>query len=189
MSELTDAEIESAIEQHDDTDHPDAYTVAEVRDVLERINADILEHWDLHQDAIDEGVHEIVHEDSDVIVLADHSGHFWTEQLDVTPGVDDSDDILRSIAISLHHTAARGVCDHSWSTSDPVVVSKPNAFRAGESHVLREIARRTRETGSVARAVDQLATEVHGHRKSMWADLTGRNPSTVTRMTQPKENR
>jgi len=49
--------------------------------------------------------------------------------------------------------------------------------------MLREIARRTEEFGSVARAVDTLATETHGWSKGDWATITGRNPSTVTRTT------
>jgi hypothetical protein len=182
---LTDDDIRTAIEQHDDTDHPDAYTVDEVRDVLDRINADILDHWSLHQDAIDDGAYETVHEDQDGIVLAD-SGHFWEEQFNAME-IGDDHGILTSIVVTLHHTAARNCCDYSWSASTPVVVEKPSDFRAGEQHILREIARRTAEEGSVARAVDPLATEVHGWVKSDWATLTDRNPSTVTRMTQSKD--
>lgn len=181
MTELTDAEIESAIEQHDDTDHPDAYSVEQVRDILDDINADIIDHWNLHQDAIDEGAYEIVHEDSDVIVLAE-SGHFWGEQFSAME-IGDEHGILQSIIKNLQHVAARNHCDYSWSTSSPVVVEKTDEFRAGEQNVLREVARRTEELGSVARAVDTLATETHGWSKSNWASLTGRNPSTVTRMT------
>jgi hypothetical protein len=181
MYELTDAEIESAIEQYDDTDHPDAYTVEEIRDVLDRINADILDHWDLHEDAIDDGAYELVHEDSDVIVLAE-GGHFWSEQFNAME-LGDEHGILSDIITTLHHTAGRNHCDYSWSASNPVVVRKTEDFRAGEQNVLREVARRTEEFGSVARAVDSLATETHGWSKGNWATLTGRNPSTVTRTT------
>ena len=181
MFELTDTEIEAAIASNDDPDHPDACSVDEVRDVLDRINADILNHWDLHEDAIDDGACEIVHEDRDVIVLAD-GGHFWSEQLNAMQ-IGDEHGILYSIIVSLHHTAARNHCDHSWSVSTPVVVRKTDDFRAGGQNVLREVARRTEEFGSVARAVDTLATEVHGWSKGNWARLTDRNPSTVTRMT------
>lgn len=183
---VTDADIEAAIESKDDPDHPNAYTVGEVRDVLATINADIIEWWGEHQDAIDDGAYDVVHEDKDVIVLAE-GGHFWSEQLDAMD-LGDEHGVLYSLIVSLHHTAARKHCDYSWSALTPVVVEKTDEFRAGEQNVLREIARRTKETGSVARAVDQLATETHGWSKGNWARLTGRNPSTVTRMTQPKEN-
>lgn len=185
---LTDA-IQTAIEQHDDTDHPDAYTTEDVEADLDAINADILDHWDLYEDTIDEGGYEIVHEDRDVIVLADHTGHFWNEQLDATEDVEtDEHGILRSIIVQVHHALARTHTDYSWSASDPVVIEKTSSFEAGEVHVLREIARRTQDEGSVARAVDQYATDVHGHKKSIWASLTGRNRSSVTRTTQSKSN-
>lgn len=178
-SDLSDERIEESIEKKDDPEHPEAATVAEVREALARLNSDILDWWGEHQDAIDDGGHEIVHEDHNVIVLADHSGHFWSEQLDLM----EIEGPLRSILISLHHTLAQKHCDYSWSAVYPVVIQKTADFRAGEQQVLREIARRTAELGSVARAVDTLATDEHGWSKSTWASLTGRNVSTVSRMT------
>lgn len=177
--DLTTAEIEEAIERHDDTDHEDANTVDDVVAALNAVNDDIIEHLDLHEDAIDDGAHEIVHEDDDVIVLAD-SGHFWNEQFDAMDGFDD--EILQTIVINLHHVAARNACEYSWSVSDPVVIAKPDVFAQGEQHVLREIARRTDELGSVARAVDTLAVETHGWSQSGWSNVTGRNESTISRM-------
>lgn len=181
--------IEASIESNDDPDHPDAYTIEEVADALEAINNDILAHWGAYADPIDEDAYEIVHEDSDVIVLADHTGHFWRKQCDATPGVEaDEQGVLVDTIIQIHHELARAHTDHSWSTAAPVVVQKSSQFQAGEEHVLREIARRTKEKGSVARGVDQLVTTVHGYQKSVWARLTGRNQSTVSRTTSPKED-
>jgi hypothetical protein len=184
-SAVTTTEIEDAIRQHDDPDHEDAATAAEVKRALGRINEDILAFWSEHQDAIDGGHMEVVAETRDMIVLADHTGHFWSEQFRAD-GLNDEP--LQRIITTLHHEMARRYSDRSWSASSPVVVQKPPEFRAGERGVLREIARRTEETGSVARAVDQLATEVHGWAKGDWARQTGRNPSTVTRTTRPKED-
>jgi hypothetical protein len=178
--DVSDAEISESIDKHDTPGHAEATTVGQVRDTLARINNDVLDWWSEHQDAIDEGALEIVHEDRDSIVLADHSGHFWTEQFDALDIVDKP---LRTIVTSLHHKRARARCDYSWSAVDPVVVRKTADFRAGEQQVLREVARRTAELGSVARAVDTLATETHGWSKSNWASLTDRNPSTLTRTT------
>lgn len=178
--------IETAIEQQDTPGHPDAYTVGEIEHSLDAINTDILEHWDLYEDGIDDGAHDIVFEDENVIVLADSSGHFWREQLEVTDIELDDHGILHSIIVQVHHGLARQHCDHSWSAVDPVVIEKSHEFKGGEQRALREIARRTEQTGSVARAVDQLATEVQGWSKSQWARQTGRNPSTVTRTTRDK---
>jgi len=170
MIDVADADIAAAIDRHDDPSHPDAYTVSEVREVLGRINADIIDHWDPHQDALDAGAYEIVHEDDEAIVLADGGG-FWSEQFNAM-GIDDENGICYNIVVSLHHTAARTHCDYSWSGSTPVVVKKPDDFGAGEQHVLREVARRTKEYGSVSRAVDSLATDVHGWNEADWARLT-----------------
>jgi len=122
---LTDDEIADTIDRNTplDPDHPDAYTVAEVRDVLDRINDDIENRWYLHQDAIDLGEYEIVHEDDDVVVLADTGGHFWSEQFDAMD-IGDEGGVLQSIIVSLHHAAARNVCDYSWSVYEPVAVQK-----------------------------------------------------------------
>lgn len=178
--DFTTAEIEDAIAQHDDPDHKDANTVDDVVAALNAINADIIDHLDLHEDPIDDSAHEVVHEDSEMIVLADLSGHFWNEQFKSMGGFED--DILQTLVISLHHTAARNVCDYNWSVSYPIVITKPDDTQQGEQHVLREIARRTDELGSVARAVDTLAVETHDIQQSTWANLTGREDSSVSRM-------
>lgn len=175
LTNLTDTEIEAH------ADHPDV-SEADVREALSTVNSDILDYWSAHEDAVDDGAMEIVHEDRDSIVLADHSGHFWREQFDAV-GLDDG---IRNAILSLQHELARDRCDYSWSAVYPVVVFKTDEWQAGEEHALREIARRTQETGSVARAVDQFATEVHGWSKSAWARQTDRNVSTVSRMTSEK---
>jgi hypothetical protein len=181
---ITSREIKDAIRSHDDPEHENAVTKSDVRMALGRINDDIISFWDQHEDAIDDGALEVVHEAHDIVVLADHEGHFWSEEFRLD-GLDDEP--LQRIITTVHHKIARRLCDYSWSVSSPVVVLKPDQFQAGQSRVLREIARRTDETGSVARAVDQLATEVHGWSKGDWAKETGRNPSTVTRTTRPKD--
>lgn len=180
----TDAEIENAIEKKDDLEHPDAATVDEVRSLLAAINADIVEWWNEHSDVIDDGGHEIVYEDSDTIVLADHTDHFWNEQFDA---LDVDDEVLRGIISYLHHKAARGECDYSWSASYPVVVRKPASWQAGEGHVLREIARRTAVQGSASRGLDQYAVQAHGYSQRLWADLSARNESTVSRTVRGEQ--
>jgi hypothetical protein len=180
---VTNSEIEDAIEQYDDPDHEDAYSTDEIRDLLDQINNNILNHWSLYKDAIDENAHELIYENDSVMILADNTGHFWNEQFKSMDIPDDEYSIRYSIIVSLHHKAARRHCNYTREGANPVVIEKPNAFNSGEQQVLREIARRTQEFGSVARAVDTLAIETHGWSQSQWASLTGRNRSTVTRTT------
>ena len=178
--QLTTEEIDEEIAQHDYPDQEDAKTVDDVVATLDVINADIIEYLDLHEDAIDDGAHEIVYEDDESIVLAT-SGHFWREQSSAMDGIDD--DILKMMITNLHHVAAQNRCEHELNVPETIVIAKPEATQQGEQHVLREIARRTDELGSVARAVDTFAVESHGWKQSQWAKITGRNESTVSRMT------
>jgi len=60
---------------------------------------------------------EIVHEDENCIVVADHSGHELNEWASVF-------DVSRSELSQIMHGLARDVCDYNWSTSDPVVFDK-----------------------------------------------------------------
>ena len=61
--------------------------------------------------------HEVVYEDDQVIVVADHTGHElneWASDFDV-----DAIEFSQTM-----HTLARQVCDYSWSVSDPIVFDK-----------------------------------------------------------------
>ena len=61
--------------------------------------------------------HEVVYEDDQVIVVADHTGHElneWASDFDV-----DRTEFSQTM-----HALARQVCDYSWSVSDPVVFDK-----------------------------------------------------------------
>ena len=61
--------------------------------------------------------HEVVYEDDQVIVVADHTGHElneWANEFDI-----DRTELSKTM-----HTLARQVCDYSWSVSDPIVFDK-----------------------------------------------------------------
>lgn len=60
---------------------------------------------------------EVVYEDDQVIVVADHTGHELNEWADDL-GVD-----ARDFSETMHGLA-RQVCDYSWSVADPVVFDK-----------------------------------------------------------------
>ena len=60
---------------------------------------------------------EVVYEDSEVIVIADHTGHELNE-------LSSELDFDRSELSKTMHTLARQVCDYDWSVSDPIVFDK-----------------------------------------------------------------
>ena len=69
------------------------------------------EHEYRHDDDTDA---EVVYEDDEVIVVADHTGHELNEWA-------NDFGIHRSVLSEIMHTLARQVCDYSWEVSDPVV--------------------------------------------------------------------
>jgi len=164
---ITDDAIEAAIEQHDDPEHDDALTVEAARAILGDIQNSIEDYYSEWLDMVDEETVEIVHEDKEVIVFADHSAHGWREELDAA-GVED--DVHRTVIKSAHHKAASEITDYSWSASDPFVFEKPRDWQIAEQHVRRTIAKLARESGSVARGVDRWAVERQDMRLKEWGD-------------------
>ena len=60
---------------------------------------------------------EVVYEDEQVVVVADHTGHElneWASDFAV-----DATEFSQTM-----HALARDVCDHDWSVSDPVVFDR-----------------------------------------------------------------
>lgn len=190
---VSDEMIEAAIQSNDTPDSDESFTAAEIRRFLDDMQADFERDIGEFRDLIDDGAFEIVYETPAVLVLADTNNLFYADEVErIAREVADLSDrdmeILHSIISHVHHAAADDYVTRSFATSDPVVFTKSRGFRAGEWSTLDEIARRTEETGSVARAVDQLVTEVHGFSKTYWADRSGRNKSTVSRTTRPKQD-
>ena len=69
---------------------------------------------DPHTDA------EVVHEDDQVIVVADHTGHElneWVSDFNMTEADRDA-------FYTWNHEVARELTDHDWSVVDPVVFDK-----------------------------------------------------------------
>jgi predicted DNA-binding protein (UPF0251 family) len=164
---IPDDAIEAAIEQHDDPEHEDALTAEVARATLDDIQQSIEEYYSEWLDMVDDETVEIVHEDTEAIVLADHSGHAWREELDAA-GVED--DVHRTVIRSAHHKAASKLTERSWSASDPFVFEKPRTWQIAEQHVRRTIAKLARESGSVARGADRWAVERQDMRLKEWGD-------------------
>jgi len=170
---ITDDVVEAAISQHDDPDHEDALTVDAARAILDDIQQSIEDSYSEWLDMVDEEAVEIVHEDMETIVLADHSGHAWREELDAA-GVED--DVHRTVIKGAHHKAASELAVHSWSASDPFVLAKSATWQTAEQHVRRTIAKLARESGSAARGVDRWAVERQAMTMTDWGDeQTGTN--------------
>lgn len=160
--------IESAIDQHDDPDHPDAYTVAQVREAfaaLQRDLADTLETYDDHS--------TVAYEDKELVVYVDADGTDLEHAIDAA-GID-ADDILTSILSNLMHAVARERSDYEWSGAYPLVVRKPLALRRGERHALNRIGHLSRDLGGLPQGTDWYACQIRGWGQRKWSEYTGRS--------------
>jgi len=175
-SHIEDGEIEAAIESNDDTDHPDALTVAEVRDALAEIQASFEGFWAEHMDSIEDGHLEVVAETEHVVVFADHTGHGWNEELDalgLDPDRSSNDRTIRITLAETHHRAASRLCDRNWSTADPFVVAKPDGVRNGQLFVETIINSLLQRGLSPGQAWAYYGVEIRGNSRNSWAKRCG----------------
>lgn len=109
--------------------------------------------------------HEVVYEDREHIVYADHSR---TERRQLFDDLD-LDDLQRElVADSIAERADALVPDHDWSGCEPLVVDKPVWFCEVEQHVLGRVADLIRESDGAARGVDRWATGAMGLTLREW---------------------
>lgn len=159
---IADEDIEAAIEANDDPEHPDAWTVEEVRDALAAIQTD---HVDYLQEFFD--AHTLVHADEELYVFADDSGQVISDSLhaaNVDPKSDDAS-ILHSIVSQVYHETADRVTDRSWPTAVPIAIGRagPEAALSREEETLSDdaVVRSLVAHGlSAAEALDYYLVEV-----------------------------
>jgi hypothetical protein len=112
----TDAALTEHLRAVDNTDDPRS----------EAMKISMAEHFDCYEHEYREDPHtdaEVVHEDDQVIVVADHTGHElneWVSDFNMTE--EDSDAFY-----SWNHEVARELTDHNWAVVDPVVFDKLEA--------------------------------------------------------------
>lgn len=169
-SHVGDDEILDAIERHDDPEDPGALDVPEVRTHLARIQRDLEAYWSEHMDAVEDGHVEVVADDGDVVVLADHTGHGWGEEFDA---LDIEGVVAHRVIKTIHHTVARRHTDYSWSTAAPMVVQKPEGARTGERYVQAVINSLMRRGLSPGQAWAYYGVEIRGHSRNSWAKMCG----------------
>jgi hypothetical protein len=177
-TQFTDDDITTSIDQHDTSGHPDAPAPDEIRGHLAAIQASFETYWSEHLDAIDDDHLSVVHEDPEVLVLADHTGHGWHEELDA---LDTTDDLTHAVLKSVHHTAASRLSDYAWTASNPFVIWKPDGWQQGEQHVERRVAQLAQAADvSEPAAMDYWQTQIRGWSQSAWARAIGKDQSTIS---------
>lgn len=170
---VDDSTIEDAIESNDDPDHPDAWTVEEVRDALAQIQHSFEGFWSEHMDGVEDGYLEVVADDGGIVVFADHAGHGWGEEMDALELDREADRTLGRILQQIHHELARDRTDYSWSTADPFVVRKPEGARDGQRYVESVVNSLMREGLSPGQAWAYYGVQIRGNSRNSWAKRCG----------------
>lgn len=181
---LADDQIKDAIAANDDPDHPGAWTVADVRTVLERIVESTAAAWGEWCDNIERGDSAVIAETDDLLVLDTGQHNIVSQELEAQErelGLDDSEGIMQSIVTQLMHDLARERCDRNWGTSWPFVVPLP------EDGDDRQILVDSLINGLIARGLTasqawaHYGVEIRGESQSRWAARQDRDQSQISK--------
>lgn len=176
MSEPTIADddtIKAAIRDNDDTDHEDALTVADVRDLLAFLQEGVSVAWDTYMDHVEDGTAYVVHEDSDLVILATGEHNWVSEDLDHYDGDVTVDSIAKSVVTQVFHAVAKNHSDHSWGYAYPFVMLKPDSFDAGERYVEAVVNGLQKRGLSPGQAWAYFGVEIRENSMKSWGTRKG----------------
>lgn len=167
---IDDEEIAAVIDHYDDSDHPDALSVSEVRDLLAELQATLEERWDEYMASIRTGDIDVVCDTGVVIVLRDTDRTEWNDLLDEMELYDQVD---RTILRMSHHLAAERLSDRDFEGVDPIVLRKPDSAEAGQQFVEAVINHLLREGVLPNEAWAYYGVDVRGYDGREWMDRCG----------------
>lgn len=173
---VTDAEIEAAIEEQDDPDHPDALTVPEVRELLDHVQHAAEQGWGVYMDNLEDGAMELIHEDSNLLVFATGDRPLYTEELEQTYDGDVTvDSVAKQVVSAAIHKAANRLTDYNWGVQYPLVVAMPEGVEGGQRYVEAAINNLLKRGLSPGQAWAFYGVEIRGHSRNQWASRCGYN--------------
>lgn len=173
-SPITDADIEAAIQSHDDPDHPEALSVADIRGLLAQIQQQTERIWGRWMDAIERNDVQVAADTGGALVLAVRDapyGELLEESAD--PLSVAYDEIARDVVSATVHNAAERLTDRSWAHDYALVVAKPKIADAGETYVTALINGLLRRGLSPGQAWAYYGVEIRGHSRNAWASRCG----------------
>lgn len=179
---VSDEQIEAALERHEDTDHEDAHSVADIRDLLDYIQTGVENGWTEYTDNIedDHSPTHVVAETADLVVLDTGEWALYDEELNAYDGPVAVDDVARDVVAAIHHGLARDHTDRDWGVTYPLVVAKPDGTDAGQRYIEAVINGIVRRGVSPGGAWAYYGVEIRGNSQSQWARRQGRDQSTVS---------
>lgn len=163
VEHITTDSIESALTRVDaDTDA--------LQRALADVQASLEEYWGEWMDLVEDGSVEVVAEGHDVLVLADHTGHNWDEELAAT--VDDAV-IQRAVTQAHHEEAERRAPEYDWSVADAFVVAITPGIDEGQLLVEAIVNSLMRRGLSPGQAWAYYGVRIRGHSRNGWAKRCG----------------
>lgn len=169
---VDDEVITEAIEKHDDPDHEDATTVAEVRDILAALDESVRVHWGEWLDSIESGETNVVAEADELIVLDTGTIDKIREEIEHHPEVE-ADGPTVDVVSAVMHEVAREHSDHDWGVTYPFVVRKSGSFVGGQAYVEAVLNGLQQRGVSPGQAWAYYGVKVRGHSRNQWASRCG----------------
>jgi|AKVG01.1.fsa_nt_gi uncharacterized protein YoaH (UPF0181 family) len=170
---VDDDTIKEAIKSNDDPDHPDAWTVDEIRELLAWVQRGAEEGWDIYMDNVEDGHSKVVYEGTQAIVLSTGEYNNVLEELEHYEGDHEIDSQAMSIVTQIHHELARERCDRSWSVDYPFVMIKPDGTGDGQRYVEAVINSLCERGLSPGQAWAYYGVEIRGNSRNQWAHRMG----------------
>jgi len=170
---VDDATIEEAIAQHDDPDHPEALTVADVRRLLAYLQRETVEAWGHWLDSIERDDTRVVGQAGDVIALDTGKADSVRETLERYDGPVAVNEIVERVVATVQFAAADAISDHNWGAAYPRVVRLPADGEAGQRFVDAVINGLIARGCSPGQAWAYYGVEVRGESRNQWASRCG----------------
>lgn len=187
---VDDDTIRAAIHEHDDPDHADALTVAEVRELLAFAQDGAEVMWDEWMDIVEDGPFELVRETPTMLILSTGEYRKYGEELEPYDGDVTVDDVALDVISAIHHRIAERETDYDWGYSYPYVIRKPDGMDAGQRYVEAVVNGLQLRGLSPAQAWAYYGVEVRGSSRNEWGSRCGHSDhSAVSQAVRKAEEK
>jgi len=171
---VDDETIEDAIAQHDDPDHEDALTVADVRELLAHVQYDAEAVWGEWLDNIERNDAHVVAQEGDAIVLDTGEHDTVRRALETYDGRVAVDDIAERVVSTVHHRVAEQAdAQYNWGATYPRVVRLPAYGEAGQRFVEAVVNGLQRRGLTPGQAWAYYGVEIRGESRNSWGKRKG----------------
>lgn len=147
----------------------------DLRQALAAVQDSIRDYWGEWIALIGQGDVEVVAEDQDALVLADHTEYNWDEEL--AAEVDGT--LLQRAVEQAHREEATRRTDFDFTGADPFVVAKSEPMEAGQMLVEAIVNSLIRRGLSPGQAWGYYGVEIRGNSRNQWASRCGYSDHSV----------